>query len=412
MIEKLKLMQDSIKELNETNESLKGQLDTSKEEFAKNLEDTVAELKKDLEESLAERKSVDEDSKEVSKDELKDAEKGLSDLYLKSAMSGKAIKDMDEYKGFMDTIEKALKPDDVADWLDTKFANTVKERMELELKVATVFDKVVVPRNAHTLTVPVRTGDLKAYLIQPAADAIESIVTAGKVVIHPEKMKVLTAVADPESLDEVAVSVLDLTKTEMARSLARGLESLIIQGDTAIADANDLRKINDGLLKLGKANAVDGAGAPVTVAGINAARASMGVLGVNPRDLTMIVSPKVFIGLATLPEFLTADKFGNQFSSNHTGIVGKILGINVVVSEFVPEDLAADGTNDNSGTTSAAIIVHNNSFIIGEKEDAMLNQSDKNIVSDVLLLTASYRVQFVSVASANEKAVVAITNLV
>ena len=408
MIQKLKDMQAELKALKDENTELKGSIEANKEEAVKNLEAKIEELKKEMEEVAAERKSVADEV--IADRDIKRAVKGLVDLRLKSVVAGKKMDTYPEYKEFTAVVEKALKPADVSNWIDETFSREIREMVELELRVASMFRRVTVPKGAQTLSIPTRTSNLTAYLIQPAADAIESVIADGKVSFTPQKMKTLSIIADPED-DEIVTSVVDLTKQEIARSLARGLEMLLIQGDTTIANANDIRKIDDGLLKLGVANSVDGGAADITLAVVNTARAKMGNLGVMPSDLALIVSPRTYIKLADLDEFKTADKYGNTNSTNHTGVVGTIAGVEVIVSEFVPSDLTAAGVNDGSGTSTAAILVHKDSFIIGDKQDGVLNEQDRNIINDTLILTGSMRTSFKSVAVGSEVPVVTVVNL-
>jgi HK97 family phage major capsid protein len=410
MIQKLKDLQNELKALRDENATLKTEVEGSKEEIVKSLEDKIEALKKEMEEAMTERKSLEGDEVNVSDKDVEVATKGLIDLKLKSVVAGKDITSYPEYKGHKEVIEKALKPADVPNWIDEVFSRDVKEKVELELKVAGLFRRVTVPKGAQSLSIPTRTANLTAYLIQPAADAIESVIADGKVTFTPEKLKTLSIIANPED-DEIVTSVIDMTKQELAKSLSRGLEQLIIQGDTAIANANDIRKIDDGLLKLGVANAIDQGGTDLTLDKVNEARTTMGVLGVYPQDLAIVVSPKTFIKLAKLEEFRTADKFGNTNSTNHTGVVGQLEGIEVYVSEYLPEDLTAAGVNDGSGNTTAAIVVHKDSFMIGDKVDNMLSESDRNIINDTLIFTASMRTSFKQVSITGEKSVVAIVNV-
>ncbi len=398
MLTKLKEMQAELKALSTART----------EDNVKNAE-MIADLEKQIEEAQNIRKSAQVEV--IATDaQVEKAVKAGKAAYLKAAIMGKKPSDFKGYKEAAEVIEKALKPSDVADWLAEAFSKDVIEKMELELKVAAMFDKITVPNGYSTLSIPARTSNLTAYLIQPAADAIESVIADGKITLQPVKMKTMTVLAD-ESNEEVVTSVLDLSKAELTRSLGRALEMSVIMGDSAYGDANDVKKSYDGLLKAGIANSVDGGGVALTLAKITEARVALGILGINTNDLALVVTPANYMKMVgNITEILTMDKVGTK-ATLMTGAIGSLFGISIICSEYLPEDLETSGGDTGAGATTAAILVNKTTFIRADRAQGILSESDRNIVNDTNILTSRQFCDFKSVLANGEVGVVSIINL-
>lgn len=374
----------------------------------KDLEDKVAELEKSIEESAATRKKDFEDTK-VSDRVVDKAVADGKDLYFKAAILGRDITSFENFKDVANVIEKALTPSSITNWLDEAFSKDIVEALENELQVAALFNKVVVPNGVESLSIPSRTGNLTSYLIAAGADAIESAVTAGKINMKPVKFKTLTAIAD-ESTDEAVTAVLALSKQELTKSLARAVENAIVMGDTAIADANDTNKAYDGVLKIGRGAAVDAGGDALTEADILTARAGLGVAGVSPDDLVFIVNSTQYIKMLGMGVVKTMDTFGAN-ATLVKGSLGKIWGIDVMVSDYIPNDLETTGaTNTGTGTTTAGILLNKSLFLRSERQSGIVSKSDTNITADTTLLAASYSNYFANMAVGQTSAV-AIVNI-
>lgn len=399
MLEKLKEMQDE----------LKGLAAARAEDATKNAE-SIADLEKQIEEAQNVRKSASVEVLPTDVDVTKAINAGKA-AYLKAAIMGKSMNDFEGFKEASDVIEKALKPADVADWLAEAFAKDVIEKLELELKVATMFDKITIPDGYSTLSIPARTSNLTAYLIAPAADAVESVIADGKITFSTQKIKTMTVLAD-ESNEEVVTSVLDLSKKELIRSLARAVETVVIMGDTAFATANDPKKVADGILKAGRANAVDAGGDALATTDISAARVKMGILGMNTEDLALIVTPAVYMNMVgTMTDILTMDKVGTK-ATLLTGAIGSLYGISIICSEYIPENLETSGAEDTgTGATTAAILVNKTAFLRADRANGIVSESDRNIVNDTNILTSKVQFDFKSVLANGEIGVVSIVNV-
>jgi len=375
---------EMIKAMKAEVEALKLAQENSKTEAEK--------IREELKEATATRKADFTADPVMSEKEVASAASKLKGLYLNSKILDRPLTEMKGFKEAASVIEKAVKPSDIASWAAEEFSNDVIEKLEHELMVANLFPTLTMPDSRQTLSIPARTGNLSAYLIAPAADAVESAITGGKVSFEVKKFKAFSAIAD-ESDPELVTAVTDLTQMELVRSIARGMENAVINGDTAFATANDVRKAFDGLRKFANANAVDMGGAVVTAAKINATRKAMGIWGINQNDLALLVSPSAYFQLLDVEQFQTVDKFG-PMATVVAGEVGKVFGIPVIVSEYIAEDLETSGA-DNAGTgaTTQAVLVNKNYFAMVARGGVVVER-DRNIIAGVENMVASRHLTF------------------
>lgn len=370
---------DMIKNMKAELEALKTDYEASKTEVEK-MRDEMKERKADFVEDV------------VTDKELAKASKTLKGLYLNSKILDRPMTELKGFKEAAAVVEKAVKPSDIADWAAEEFSNDVIEKLEHELMVANLFPTLNMPASRQTLSIPARTGNLSAYLIAPAADAVESAITGGKVSFEVKKFKAFSAIAD-ESDPELVTAVTDLTQMELVRSIARGTENAVINGDTTFAAANDVRKAFDGLRKFANANAEDMGGVVLTAAKINATRKKMGIWGINQNDLALVVSPSAYFQLLDIEQFQTMDKFG-PMATVVTGSVGKLFGIPVIVSEYIAENLETDGSdNTGTGATTEALLINKNYFAMVTRGGVTVER-DRNIIAGVENMVASRYLTF------------------
>jgi len=372
---------EAIEKMSKEIEGLKGQIESQKTDAEKQL----AELQKEFDGKLADRKTTFEE-KTVDADAVAKAKKDGSNLYLKSVLTGRPMDSFAEFKDIASVVEKAIKPADISSWLSEEFSGQMLTKLEAELMVEPLFAKLTMPANRNQFSIPGRSTDAIAYLIAPGADAIESTIAAGKVTFATQRIKTLVSVTD-QADQEAVVAVMDLVKQELVSSLARASEKSIIAGNTAVTDANDVRKAFDGLLKIavGAGNVVDGAGA-ISAAGLLAARKKLGVYGLNLADLAVIAPVKIAFDMLGLPEVTTVDKYG-MAATILTGEIGKVYGMPVIASAYLPENLDAGGVVDDvapEGTKTAVLVVNRRFFAVADRGTIGLEEERKAVSSSTL----------------------------
>lgn len=371
--------------------SLKTELDALKSEVteAKSVGETIKAIEARIDAMENERKKSFEVGT-VDERMVKKAKADAANLVLKAKLLGRDAQSFDEFKKLATLVEKAIKPADISSWLDEQFSKQVIDLMDYDLKIEKLFGMITVPAGVSQLSFPQKTARSKAYLITPAQDAVESAMTGGKVSFNPVKLKTLVTVSDEAKNEAIVGALLDVVKQDIAYSLAIGVEDALVNGDTTgdINDnppATDVSNAFDGLRKYGLDNSVDNGGGAITISSIRTAVKQMGVFGSNPSECVLIVNPRVYAQLKNLTDLQTIDKIGNA-AVLKTGTVAMLDGMQVVVTDFIPNDLDSTGNVSSSGNQTAAIIVNTKAFKVGKRNLVEFEQ-DRNIVNDTMIYT-------------------------
>ena len=142
-----------------------------------------------------------------------------------------------------------------------------------------------------------------------------------------------------ETEEDAILPILPLIKDAMVRSHARGIENMILAGNTNQGVYTS--GAANGLLKFASTNGrtvdTDPSFTSLTAANLFSLRKVMGKYGRDPRDIVYIVSQDAWYQLAEDPEFLNADQVTAANAVKLTGQVGRIYNSNVLVcDEFAP----------------------------------------------------------------------------
>lgn len=215
------------------------------------------------------------------------------------------------------------------------------------------------------------------------------------------------ALYSDELVEDSIIDIVDMLDEDVRRAFGEGLDDLVLNGATdataldnaggsgnelftAASDirfrANGLRRFNQ---QLASPNYVDGATMSVSV--INNARALMGKYGANPNDLFMATSPNAYYKMITLSEVLTAQNHGLDVATIRNGFLGKIFGIDLILSENVYTNLNASGVYDNSTTTKTCVVMANRNLMLWGDRRMMTIERDRMISSQQNMVVAHMR---------------------
>ena len=363
--------------------------------------DKLKELELKLEEAVAKMAETTK-AKVITEpaEDKKDLQRRGANAYIFNKITGRELKD--------DVIStRAINPQDLPNWLAEQFKNDLIERMTLLANVEGMFQAYTIPANVNSLSIPKKKGALKAYRIAPSQDAIQSALQSEKVTFATEALMTFTAISD-QATDETVVATIEVLKQSIAESLVDGFENVLINGDTATAsnlngpdveaDATLQERLFDGLRKITEVrNATIPSkhdfGGTLSLANFNAMKKLMGKESVRSKDLVYIVSPSTFHNLVVnIPEVLTVDKYGSK-ATVVTGEVAKILATPIVVSEFIPEDVNADGLFDAAGDKTLVILVNKTMFATASRGGATY-ETDRVITNRTDLFTGHRDVDF------------------
>jgi HK97 family phage prohead protease len=202
-----------------------------------------------------------------------------------------------------------------------------------------------------------------------------------------------------ETEEDSIIPILPLIKDAMVRSHARGIENMILAGNTnqgvyTSGAANGLLKFAETNGRTITASSLTGA---LTAADLFALRKVMGKYGRDPRDIVYIVSQDAWYQLAEDPAFLNADQVTAANAVKLTGSVGRIYNSDVIVCD----EFAASGANNYY-----AMALNARNFVIPRLR-GMTVESEYSVENQRTVLVASQRLGFDEII-AGAKSVVAV----
>ena len=283
-------------------------------------------------------------------------------------------------------------------WVPTGMSPALWRDVRLAMRVGSLFPQVEMATNPFV--VPALTGAATPYIMgeNTAVTAVSNPTTAN-MTFTAQDMKV--EIDWSYELEEDAVfAVGPELRNEVVYALARGIDNMIINGDTGATHfdtgytvgATDVRSHVLGLRKMGVTTGVIDL-STFSTANLGAAQALMGKYGINTQDLAWIVPPKVWNKMKGLDEVETVNTYG-QGAAILTGQVGGIYGVPVIVSDLIGENLTAAGIYDGTTTTyTGGLLVNRQMFKLGVRRGVTI-EKDKVIKTGTHYLVGTQRVDF------------------
>ena len=383
-----KLMEDVQKELNARNSDM---------------EETLAKYKKELEEKSDEIAKM-RDSKRVFADraEKSDISKWGQDFLTAHMLGVMTRKGWDTSYG-RDIQEKAgIDYATNAGDIDQEVSSLIEKEIQNELRVAQLFREIPVNGGATVLPISV---DVEPATFSASAQTSGTLENRGasnstyrpKQVILNAYRLISSTFMDNDVDEQVLINLMPMLIEGVARAHGRAVENAILNGNSSapagLADfaaaatlsGTDNMDISDGDL--------------LTAANLLTARKAMGKYGLNPSDVTYIVSSASYYDLLSDSAFQTLDEVGSDLAVRITGTIGAVFGSAVVVSEEFP----ADNTNGNM----AAVAVYPRNYVIPRLRGVTVEQ-DYEVMNQRRVIVATQSLGFeeiVAGASADQPSV-------
>lgn len=203
-------------------------------------------------------------------------------------------------------------------------------------------------------------------------------------------------------IDEDSVlAILPVISSQLSKAAASAFENAVINGDVANNNLRDnltpgdARTAFEGIRKVCSKNTQRGEvviGAAFNLDAIGTMRAAMGVYGLNPSDLLLILNPKDYNALLLETPVEDASSFGRP-GTLQTGVLPSVYGITVIPTAEIPNTYNATATAMTNGGTSVAALVHKPSWFVGVKRGFTV-ETDQNKVNQTNQVIASYRRDF------------------
>lgn len=298
-----------------------------------------------------------------------------------------------------------------SEWVPADFTDRLFEKVHTQLKVMALFPQIRIPDGTGTYTLPIEIGDLDTFVLpeQTAStgQTLSPDASGGGItdqIVLTSKMHTAKQLVTKQLQEDAIVPMMSFIQNRLVRAIARGEEDFALNGDTTgthmdsdTTSATSKRKAFHGLRAIAKYGSASFRQdlSTFNLDNIRAMRKNLGIYGVDPSMLAIIVGLKGFFKLLTLPEVTTVDKMGPN-ATILQGQLAAIDGIPVIVSDRIREDLNTSGVYDGSTTTKTVMhIVYRDSQIIGRKRDVvvqLLTEKYAESFQDALLV--SERVAF------------------
>lgn len=178
--------------------------------------------------------------------------------------------------------------------------------------------------------------------------------------------------------EDSVVPFLDQMRRQGAVMIARGRDSAIINGDTAgthfdtgyTVSAYDMRKAWDGLRKWGVNNEATISN-PITVDDINTLMQKLGPWARNPGELVLFLNVVDWLKLAADTDVKTVQNVGIDMATLRQGVVNRVYGVDIVLTEEIGRNLNVGGIYDGVTTDNTIeILVNRTRFWHGIRHDA------------------------------------------
>ena len=361
--------------------------DVQKELNARNtdMEETLAKYKKELEEKSDEIAKMRE-SKRVFADRAEKADiskwgQDFLNAHMLGVMTRKGwdtdyARDIQEKAGINYTANAAD--------IDQEVASLIEKEIQNELKVAALFREI--PVNGAATVLPISVDVEPATFATNATSgnlenrgASDSTYKPKQVILNAFRL-ISSTFMDNEVDEQVLINLMPMLIEGVARAHGRAVENAILNGnssapsgltDFAAEHVGGRRDISDGDV--------------VTAANLLNMRKEMGKYGLNPADVTYIVSSNSYYDLLSDSAFQTLDEVGSDLAIRVTGTIGAVFGSPVVVSEEFPAD--------NTAGSEAAYAVYTRNYVIPRLRGVSVEQ-DYEVMNQRRVIVATQSLGF------------------
>ena len=202
-----------------------------------------------------------------------------------------------------------------------------------------------------------------------------------------------------EEEEDSLIVLLPFIRDAMVRRIARAIDRAFVQGGGSGQDPVK------GLTKYSNTTATavtNAVGTATKVADMRALRAKLGVMGLDPADVTFVVNQAVYYDLLEDTTFQTMNQVGVQ-ATLLTGQIGQIGNSPVLVSGELP-DKPVSGTAAVTGAWAAdtnvgALALYTNNFVVGSQRGLRMDTQEL-VETQRRVMVASMRTGFMQLSTA------------
>ena len=349
------------------------------------MEETLKQYKKELEEKTDEITKIRE-SKRVfadrsSKSEISAFGQDFLNAHMLGVMTRKGwdtdyARDVQEKAGINYTANAAD--------IDQEVSSLIEKEIQNELRVARLFREI--PVNGAATVLPISVDVEPAVFATNATGgnlenrgASDSTYKPKQVILNAYRL-ISSTFMDNEVDEQVLINLMPMLIEGVARAHGRAVENAILNGnssapsglvDFASEHVGGRRDISDGDL--------------VTATNLLNMRKEMGKYGLQPADVTYIVSSASYYDLLSDSAFQTLDEVGSDLAVRVTGTIGAVFGSPVVVSEEFPAD--------NTAGNAAAYAVYTRNYVVPRLRGVTVEQ-DYEVMNQRRVIVATQSLGF------------------
>lgn len=361
--------------------------DSGAEKLVKELESRMETQSKSIEDLLASVKEKADELAALQKSKMSFNDKGAADLaydekekaVLLSKISGKSI----ENTKFGQSIIKLAPHSASATW-ETEVSLRMEEEVRRQLVVSPLLRQVAMQTNVMKMPLNPEAGYGTWVTNAQFGTTNSSGATAthqlSEITLSSYKLATREYMNFEEEEDSLLV-LLPIVRDAMLRRIAKSVDKAMLLGAGAGADPVK------GLATYDATSAVTSAVAnKATVANMIALRRDLGAWGLNPAEVTFVVSTDIYYDLLEDASFQTMEKVGDR-ATLRTGQIGSIANSPVLVSAQFPTKAAGSAS---ASTNIGAVAVNTANFIVGNQRGLRIDTDDL-VETQQKVLVASLR---------------------
>lgn len=227
------------------------------------------------------------------------------------------------------------------------------------------------------------------------------------------KKLILTVPYSDELLEDSVIEMGSYVISEISSAFDTSMHEVILNGDivtgvnvniniidadtSTLEDGNktDFIVINDGARKRAFDNWATVNAGVLDLADIRSARAKMGIKGINPANIAMVVSINVYTKLLGLAQVETTDKF-RESATVVKGVLTHVDGMRVITREELGDATATGeiSATPSNNTTGQIVLIHLPSLWLGIRRN-FSTEAERNVKEQQTEVTGSARVDVV-----------------
>ncbi len=267
--------------------------------------------------------------------------------------------------------------------IDLTVGTTFRDIVQLEQRVASLFQEIAVSSQATVLPV-IQDASPATFATTGIANLGTGVsqngVGAGdtsiQVILRAYRLIAGTFI-DNQTDEATVINFLPMITAALARSHAKAMDRMCLFGSAAT------NTIPSGIVGVNGADAAGGFGVAstgvdldttttglddtidasttqeVTASGLLALRQQMGRYGMNPLDVAYILPTDGYLQLIDGPGFTDISEVGAPLASKLSGLIGTIYGSPVIASDQLENNLSSTDVAGETSTAAAAVNVNN-----------------------------------------------------